>query len=160
MLGDLLVMGERTQLGQVKVDWVFHEPVDPQSVAGEVVGTELLELIGRGVLAVVPEVRRDVLLGVLARLGVQVFEQPLGRSDQKVTGLLHLAREAIGERGRRHPGDDHDDERDGEDRESDPGLVVAAGVHVVEVPQRTGREHQGDVNDDEDHEPAQDGEVE
>ena len=98
MLGDLLVVGEGTQLSQVELDRVVDQAVDPQAVVGEVAFAQLLELVSRRVRAVVPEVRRDVLLGVLARLRVEVLEQSLGRPDEGVSDLLHLARVTVGER--------------------------------------------------------------
>ncbi len=76
--------GKRSQLRQVELDGVLDETVDPQPVVGEVAVEQRLVLIGVGVLPVVPEVRRDVLLGVLARLGVDVLEQVLERADDRL----------------------------------------------------------------------------
>ena len=62
MLGDLLVVGQGVQLDQVEVDGVLDEAAGVEPVVGEVGVEEGLVLRGVGVLAVVPEVRRDVVL--------------------------------------------------------------------------------------------------
>ena len=62
MLGDLLVVGQGVQLDQVEVDGVLDEAAGVEPVVGEVGVEERLVLRGVGVLAVVPEVRRDVVL--------------------------------------------------------------------------------------------------
>ena len=77
VLRDLLVVGQRAQLREVELDGILDEAVDPQPVVGEVAVEERVVLVGVGVLAVVPEVRRDVCFAVLARLGIDVLEEVL-----------------------------------------------------------------------------------
>ena len=59
--------GKAAQLREVELDGVVDQAVDPQPVVGEVAVEQRLVLVGVGVLAVVPEVRRDVGLAVLRR---------------------------------------------------------------------------------------------
>lgn len=55
------------------------ETADLRPVVGEVVLVQGVVFGGLGIYAVVPVVERDVLLGVLAGFGVDVFEQALQR---------------------------------------------------------------------------------
>ena len=57
MLGDLLVVRERTKFGEIQLNRVLDQPVDTQPVAREVVGLQFLELVIRWALSVMPEVR-------------------------------------------------------------------------------------------------------
>ena len=57
VLGDLLVVLERSQLRQVELNGVLDQPAYPQPVIREVAVEQRLVLIGVGVLPVVPEVR-------------------------------------------------------------------------------------------------------
>src|SRR5215471_19720566 len=72
------------------------QPADLQPPAGEPIVKEPLVFARGGERAVVLEVRRDVLLAVLARGGVHVLEQPLYRPDQRVTDPLHRSGVAQG----------------------------------------------------------------
>ena len=159
MLRDLLVVRERPQLGQGEIDRIVDEPGDAQPVRSKVGVEQFLVFIGVGVLAVVPEVRRDVLLGVLTRCRVHMFEEPLSRADQREADPLHDARMTQRERRRRDPADDAQDHRCRENSEADPTVVVAAGVDVVEVVEQPGGEHERHVHDDEPEEPDQHHEV-
>ena len=103
MLGDLLVVRQCAQLRKVELDGVGDQSVDPQSVVGEVAVKQRLVLVGVRVLPVVPEVRRDVGLAVLAGFGVDVLEQVLQRSDDRLADALHDAGMADRERRRRDP---------------------------------------------------------
>ncbi len=82
-----------------------------------------------------------------------MLEQALGRADEGEADALHDSWVPKRERRGRDPSDDDHDHRRGEDPEADPTAVVAPGVHVVEVVEQAGREHQRDVDDDEEHEP-------
>ncbi|HXD24709.1 MAG TPA: hypothetical protein VN609_02175 [Propionibacteriaceae bacterium] len=62
---------------EVDVDGVLDQAVDPQPVVGEIAVEQRFVLFGVGVLAVVPEVGRDVLLVVLPGFGVDVLDQVL-----------------------------------------------------------------------------------
>jgi hypothetical protein len=142
------------QLGQVEFDGVVDQAVDPQPVVGEVALEQRRVLHGVGVLAVVPEVGGDVLLGVLARGCVHVLEQALHRADQREADTLHQPGVAQGERGGGDPADDHHDHRGREDPQTSPALPVLCGVDVVEVAQQPRGERQGDVHHDEQQEPC------
>jgi hypothetical protein len=89
VLGDLFVVRQVAQLLEVELDGVDDQSVDPQSAVGEVAVKQRLVLVGVGVLPVVPEVRRDVFLAVLAGFGVDVLEQVLHRSDDRLADALH-----------------------------------------------------------------------
>ena len=79
--------GSAPEVSQVQFHRVLDQSVDPQPVVDEVAGQKSLVLLGFGVLPVVPEVRGDVLLGVFARLGVDVLEQALRWSDERENPL-------------------------------------------------------------------------
>jgi hypothetical protein len=66
-----------------------------------------------GYFPVVPQIGRDVFLGVLAGFGVEVLEQPLQGPDQRVTDALDDAGMSQGEWGGRDPAGDDDDHRGG-----------------------------------------------
>ncbi len=71
VLGGLLVARQRPQRLEAERDRVLHEPFDAEPVVREVAVEQRGALRRLRRLAVVPEVRRDVVLGVGARLGVQ-----------------------------------------------------------------------------------------
>ena len=79
------------QLGQGEVDGVVDQSVDAQPIVGEVAVEQRLVLVGVGVLPVVPEVGRDVFLGVLARCRIHMLEEALRRADQREADALHDA---------------------------------------------------------------------
>jgi hypothetical protein len=81
VLGDLFVVGQIPQLLEVQFHRVLNEPADFQAVVGEVGVVKCLVFIGLRVLAVVPKVGRNVGLGVLAGLRVEVLEESLHRPD-------------------------------------------------------------------------------
>ena len=137
---------------------MVDEAVDPQPVVDEGAVEQGGVLGGVGVDAVVPEVRRDVILGVLARFRVEMLEKPLHRPDEREPDPLHDPGVTQRERGGRDPADDDDHHRRGEDR-TPPSSIRATGIDVVEVAQQPGGEHQRDVDDDEEQEPHQDQEM-
>jgi hypothetical protein len=101
----------------------------------------------------VPEVRRDVLLAVLARLGVDVFEQVLERTDDRLADALHDPGVTDGEWCGGDPPDDDHHHRRGEEPEPDPTVVGAPRVDMVEVDEQVRGEHQSHVDHDEEQEP-------
>jgi hypothetical protein len=146
----LLVAGEGPQVREVDVDGVLDQAVDPQPVVGEIAVEQRFVLFGVGVLAVVPEVGRDVLLVVLPGFGVDLLDQVLHWADDGLTDPLCHRRVADRELRRGDPRCNHDDRWGGEDTESDPAVVGPSGVDVVEVDQQPRREHEGYVKHDED----------
>ena len=86
------------QVGEGQLDRVVDEARDLQPVVGEPGVAQPQVLRGVRVTAVVPEVRRDVVLVVLAWTGIDVFEELLRRSDQGEPNPLHDARVAERER--------------------------------------------------------------
>ena len=62
---------------------------------------ELRLLDGLRQTAVMPVVRRDVFFGEGTRLGVQLFQHPLGRADPRIPDTLNHARMANRERSAR-----------------------------------------------------------
>ena len=91
VLRDLLMIRQRTQLREREVDGVLDQPLDPKPATGEVIGEQGSVFLGVGLLPVAPEVRRDVALGVFAGRRIDVFEQALGRPDQREPDALHDA---------------------------------------------------------------------
>ena len=151
--------GSAFSCSRVEVDGVLDQAVDPQPVVDEVAVEQRLVLVGVGVLAVVPEIGRDVLLAVLARFGVDVLEQVLQRSDDRLAGALYDPRVADGERCGGYPSDQHDHHRGGEEPEPHPAVVGSPGVDMVEVDQQPRGEHERHVHHDEDQEPDEHEEV-
>jgi len=143
----------------IQLDRSVDQPGDPQPVVDEVAVEQRLVLVGVRILPVVPEVRRDVLLAVLPRLGVDVLEEVLERTDDRLSDPLHDARVADGERRGGDPPDDDHHHRCGEEPEPHPTAVVASAVDMVEVDQQAGGEHEGHVKHDEDQEPGEHEEV-
>ena len=153
VLGDLLVGRQGAQVLQTELDRMFDPPADLQPVVDEPAVGQGPVLSGVGVATVVPEVRRDVGLVVLAGLGVDVSEPAFERADQGGPHALDHPGVAQRERGRGPPGDADHDHGHGEHPEPDPAVVVAAGEHVVEVVEQAGGEHHRHVHGDEDQEP-------
>jgi len=104
-------------------------------------------------LPVVPEVRRNVLLAVLAGFGVDVLEQVLQRSDDRLPDALHDPGVADRERRRGNPPSNDDNHRRDEQPEPQPTAAGSPGVDMIEVDQQPGREHERHVEHDEDQKP-------
>ena len=121
MLGDLLVVGERPELGQAQLDGVLHEPVDLQAIVGEARVEQCPVFRGLGERAVAPEVPEDALLVALAGLRIDMLEQPLHRTDQGEPEALHQPRMTQGDRGRGDPR--HRDDQGPESDRDEPQLV-------------------------------------
>jgi hypothetical protein len=74
VLGDLLVVGKRPELGEAQLHGALDQAVDPEAVVGEAGVEQPPVPVGLGEGAVEPEIRGDVLFRVLAGLGVDVLE--------------------------------------------------------------------------------------
>ena len=81
-------------------------------------------------------------LAVLARFRVEVLEEVLDRSDDRLADALHHPRVPDRERRRGNPPDDDDDHRRREKPEPDPAVVVSPREDVVEVDQQPRGEHE------------------
>jgi hypothetical protein len=103
VLGGLLVVGQRPELVQAEADRVVDQPVDLQPVVDEAAVEEPAVLLGLRVGAVVPEVRGEIVVVVLARAGVDVFEQALEGPDEGEADPLDDSGMLERERGWRPP---------------------------------------------------------
>ena len=159
MLGDLLVAGQGPQLSQAEVGRVARPARGPGAASRRSARrTEPCTHRSRGTARCARNTGR-CLSRCTRRAWVDVLEQALERPDDGLAGALHEAGVADRERGGRHPGDDDDGHRHGEQPEPVPAVVGAPGVDVVEVDQQPGGEHQRHVDDDENHEVDQHQEV-
>jgi hypothetical protein len=111
---------------EVELDGSLDEAVDAQPVVDEVAVEERLVLVGVGALAVVPEIRRDVCLCVLARFGIELLEEVLERPDDPLPDALHDPRMAQRQRRSGGPAGDDDRDRGEKELEPEPAVIVAS----------------------------------
>ncbi len=88
-----------------------------------------------------------------------MLEEALRWADHREADPLYDAGVPQREGGRRDPADDAHDHRRREGRETDPTLVVAGRIDVVEIVEQSRGEHESDVAHDEHEEPGQHQEV-
>src|SRR5215469_11284293 len=118
MLGNLLLLGHRLQFRQGKHFRILNQAADSQRITGEVVSCECAVFLRIWHCAVGPEMRRDILLGVLT-VGIKPFDKTFEPADDEAAGFLNHSRMPDRERRGESPSDDDDGHRRDEYSEAD-----------------------------------------